>query len=165
MKIRDGSTPWLAYNRVFMCSGIKRNVVICEKGKKKKKGKKNYKAPPRACLVIISFRWKTQTLPKRQRCAAGGPSLTFEGVAESWEKWRKRLKTAPWMSGDGESRLRRQFFSPTPPSYARCWPSGPSVCFTDHVELYLFIWVVRITRKQFHAFRFVHVIDYTLTRS
>lgn len=28
----------------------------------KRRGKKNYKASPRACLVIISFRWKTQTL-------------------------------------------------------------------------------------------------------
>lgn len=34
----------------------KRNVVIHEKRRGEKKGKKNYKAPPRACLVIISFR-------------------------------------------------------------------------------------------------------------
>lgn len=137
---------------------------------KKKKGKKNYKAPPRACLVIISFRWKTQTLPKRQRCAAGRPSLTFEGVAESWEQKRKRLKTAPWMNSDGKSRLRRQFFSSAPPSYARRWPSGPSVCSTDRVynhsvwSFAFFIWVARMKWKQFHAFIFVHVIDYTPTR-
>lgn len=52
MKIRDGSTPWLAYNRVFMCSGIKRNVVICEKGKKGRKITKRLQGPVSLLLVL-----------------------------------------------------------------------------------------------------------------
>lgn len=78
MKIRDGSTPWLAYNRVFMCSGIKRNVVICEKGKKGRKITKRLQGPVSLLLVLDE---KHKRYPR-------GSAMQQAGVLWHLKGWR-----------------------------------------------------------------------------
>lgn len=97
-KIRDGSAPCLAYNGDVMCSRKKKKHGDLWR----KKGKKNYNAPRRVCLVIIKFRWKTQL--RREPYAADCHFLTFEGMAE--------LEKSP----------RRQHFLLRALSHTRCWP-------------------------------------------
>lgn len=94
VKIRDGSTPWLAHNRVLMCSGIKRNVVICGGGE----GKKNYKASLRACLVIISFRWKnTNATQEAASCSRQPPSDIWMGGRLMVEELKETTLQTKWV--------------------------------------------------------------------
>lgn len=149
------------YNKVFMCHSIKRNMVIGEEGKK------NYKAPRRACLVIISFRWKTQTLPKRQSRAAGRRSVTFEWAGRAG----RVAKAAKWCQE--WRKLANHGVSPPSPmslSYARNWINDLKVSlsqflhFMDQLQLWARNCHYTAAKLQFlSTFSHMHIHHWSVT--